>query len=174
MKLGFILTPVMFFSLTALAQEPQNKLYPLPADVESISGILTAAYDVISGEAGAPRQWERDRSLHSANAIISKNVMIDGKPDREVITLDQFYAGFNDRLESGFFEEEINREVRIFGTIAHVWSTYQQRNIKNGPIIGRGINSIQLYFKNDRWWILSWNWDVESEGNKIPASFDSY
>ena len=28
-------------------------------------------------------------------------------------------------LETAFYEKEINREVRIFGNIAHVWSTYE-------------------------------------------------
>nr|WP_297913304.1 hypothetical protein [uncultured Allomuricauda sp.] len=88
--------------------------------------------------------------------------------------MDKFYEGMGDLRESGFFEEEINREVRIFGNMAHVWSTYQVRHHKNGPVVRRGINSIQLHFKDNRWWIVSWGWDGESEENRIPASFDSY
>ena len=32
-----------------------------PADVESIEAIIDALYDVISGETGAPRDWDRMR-----------------------------------------------------------------------------------------------------------------
>ena len=34
-----------------------------PGDVDTIDHILTAIYDVISGPAGAPRDWDRFRSL---------------------------------------------------------------------------------------------------------------
>src|SRR5512141_2678068 len=37
---------------------------PRPEDVGSVDGILNAYYDVISGPAGAPRDWGRDRSLY--------------------------------------------------------------------------------------------------------------
>ncbi|BFP42480.1 hypothetical protein FGF1_33250 [Flavobacteriaceae bacterium GF1] len=164
----------LLFSSVIIAQEAQKKVYSSPDDVGTLSGIIATAYDGISGEAGTSRQLEKMRSLYAPNAIISKNTRIEGKPSREVLTLEEFYSGTGDFRESGFFEEEVNREVRIFGTMAHVWSTFQIRHTKNGPITRRGINSMQLHFKNDRWWILSWSWDAESEENKIPASFDSY
>ena len=34
-----------------------------PADVASVDAIVAALYDVISGPAGAPRDWDRMRSL---------------------------------------------------------------------------------------------------------------
>lgn len=32
-----------------------------------------------------------------------------------------------------------------YGTIAHVFSTYETRETKNGPVTNRGVNSIQLF-----------------------------
>ncbi len=174
MKIDLIWAFLFFSSLTTMAQETQKKVYLSPEDVETLSGIIATAYDGISGEAGTSRQLERMRTLYAPHAIISKNTLIEGKPSREVLTLEEFYSGMGDLRESGFFEEEINREVRIFGTIAHVWSSYRIRNSKNGPILRRGINSIQLQYKDNRWWILSWIWDAERAGNKIPASYDAY
>ena len=43
----------------ALARLPKAK----PEDVKSQDAILKALYDVISGPAGAPRDWQRFRSL---------------------------------------------------------------------------------------------------------------
>jgi hypothetical protein len=40
---------------------------PLAADVESIDGMITAFYDVISGASGEPRQWDRDATLYPPN-----------------------------------------------------------------------------------------------------------
>jgi hypothetical protein len=76
--------------------------------------------------------------------------------------------------ETPFYENEINREVQIFGNIAHVWSTYETRLVKNGPVARRGFNSIQLYFDEKRWWIISWSFDKESEFQKIQATFDRH
>ncbi|WP_422079373.1 hypothetical protein [Ulvibacterium sp.] len=173
MKSDFIAVFFLFYGLVATGQAPK-KVHSSPEDVETLSGIIASAYDGISGEAGTSRQLEKIKALYAPNAIIFKNTSIEGKPSREVLTVAEFYEGMGEVRESGFFEEEINREIRIFGTIAHVWSTYQVRHAKNGPVIRRGINSLQLHFKDNRWWILSWGWDGENEENKIPASFDSY
>src|SRR5438094_7355705 len=35
-----------------------------PEDVATVDGIVRAYYDVITGPAGQPRQWSRDRSLY--------------------------------------------------------------------------------------------------------------
>ena len=172
MKYLSTLTVLLIVVVTVNAQEKQTITYPLQKDVATLSGIITAGYEVVSGEAGSPRQWERDKSLHSPNAILSYIKVVDGKLTRVVLTVEEYQNGFSDDLKTGFFEKEINREIRVFGTIAHAWSTYEYRFTKDGPVIGRGINSIQLYYKDNRWWILSWNWDEESDDNKIPASFD--
>ena len=161
---------LLLSSLTTVAQQT----YPPRKDVTTLSGILSAAYESISGEVGTPRQLERIQSLYAPNGIVSKNSTTDGIYNREVLTINEFHQRFKPVREYNFFEEEINREVRIFGTIATVWSTYQIHKKKDGPVVNRGINSIQLHYKEDRWWILSWAWDVERDENKIPATFDSY
>jgi len=35
----------------------------------------------------------------------------------------------------------------------------------------RAYNSIQLTWDGERWWILSWFFDVERDDNPIPAEF---
>src|ERR1700692_861067 len=39
-------------------------LKPLDKDVATLDGIMAAFYEVISGAAGVPRQWGRDRTLY--------------------------------------------------------------------------------------------------------------
>jgi hypothetical protein len=48
------------------AQQPAD-----PADVESIGAIMTAVYDVISGDAGEARDWDRFHSLFVPGATLS-------------------------------------------------------------------------------------------------------
>ena len=35
----------------------------------------------------------------------------------------------------------------------------------------RGINSIQLLYKDGRWWVVTIFWDNESPENPIPAEY---
>ena len=58
-----------------------------------------------------------------------------------------------------------------FGQIAHVWSTYAASSEPDGEVHSRGINSIQLYYDGERWWIMSWVYDSERPGNPIPPEY---
>ena len=104
------LTVFLLFCLTSNAQDATKKDYPLKADVETLDGIIKAYYDVISGPAGQPRNWERDKSLHHPNALISvtgkdKN----NKPFIIVQSLPEYHKSFG-VPKIGFWEYEIKRE----------------------------------------------------------------
>jgi hypothetical protein len=47
-------------------------------------------------------------------------------------------------FNTAFYESEVNREVRVFGNIAHVWSTYETSLEKDGKVERRGINRIRI------------------------------
>jgi hypothetical protein len=145
--------------------------FPRAEDVETLDGLMKASYEVVSGEKGTPRQWQRDMSLHHPNAVYSFPPRSGEK--QLTLTLEEFH-GETDKLvlADGFFESEIAREVFQYGNMAHVLSSYETRTEKNGPVVARGINSIQLYNDGKRWWIVSWVFDREKEGNKIPAHLD--
>jgi len=40
-----------------------------------------------------------------------------------------------------------------------------------GPVIARGINSLELFWDGQRWWIVANLWDQERAGNPIPGEF---
>ncbi len=71
-------------------------------------------------------------------------------------------------LAKGFFETEVHRRTRRFGSIAHVLSTYESRHAPEGPVVARGVNSVNLFHDGRRWWIASAIWDEERPGNPIP------
>ncbi len=140
-------------------------------DVKSIDAIMKASYEVVSGRKGAKRQWERDNYLHHPEAVYS---YFSKEKDRQVYyTLAEFHKETDDMVfHTDFYESEINREVRVFGNIAQVWSTYETRLEKEGSVERRGINSVQLIYENNRWYIFSWIFSGESENNTIPRTFD--
>jgi hypothetical protein len=161
----------LLVSLTSYAQESNKNDYPRQADVQSIDGIINAYYDVISGPAGQPRDWERDKSLHHVDALVT----VTGKnKNSEPYVMTQSLSDYHKSFgvpKDGFWEYEIKRETQTFGNITHVWSTYETKQEKNGPVTERGINSIQLYFDGIRWWILSWMFDSERTDNQIPKKY---
>lgn len=54
----------------------------LRSDVATIDGIVKAYYDVISGPAGRPRQWARDRTLYIPDV---RFVSVEEKPGGKIV-----------------------------------------------------------------------------------------
>jgi hypothetical protein len=154
------------------AQERQSvAVATIPAraeDVATIDGMIKAFYDVISGPAGQPREWARDRTLYTPDVRFISMDVRDGKPHATIMSHQQFVDRSDQGLvTAGFFEEEIHRVTRKFGNTTHVFSTYVMKD-GNGRKIGRGVNSIQLFWDGDRWWISGVAWDDERPDNPIP------
>lgn len=148
-----------------------------PADVESIDAIIAATYDVISGPAGKQRDWDRERLLFYPGARLMPTATVVGRNDVELSPLILDVEGYIARVEplfakSGFYETEIARRVESFGSIAHVWSTYESRRDPSDPEpLMRGINSIQLFNDGRRWWVLSIYWQHESTQQPLPKQY---
>lgn len=145
-----------------------------PSDVFSLDAILAALYDVISGPAGETRDWDRFRSLFAPGARLIPAAHPQGEPSRAVmLSAEDYVQRAGPQLESGgFFEREIHREVEQFGSIAHVFSTYDSRRAAADPEpFARGINSIQLLDDGTRWWVVNIFWDAERENLTIPPEY---
>jgi hypothetical protein len=139
-----------------------------PDDVKSIDAILLAVYDVISGPAG-DRNWDRFRSLFiPGGRLTSAQKSKDGS--NFVVDVEGYATGAGDYFKThGFFERSINNRVERFGNMAQVFSSYESRNAPNEKPFARGINSVQLFFDGQRWWIVSILWDEETPTTPIPA-----
>jgi hypothetical protein len=94
-----------------------------------------------------------------------------------MFTPEQYRANADAMLANvDFHEVETARELRIFGNIAHAWSTYEARHAPDdAEPERRGINSIQLYRDSDadghdRWRIIHMIWDNQRPGLRIPAA----
>ena len=145
---------------------------PLPADVESIDGIINALYASISGGAGVDRQWDRFRSLMAPGArLIPTGVRRDSTTTFRVMTPEEYITANDAGLKRGFFEKEIARKVDRYGNIVQLFSTYESRRVETETPFARGINSIQLHFDSKRWWIVSIFWEGESPMHPLPAQY---
>ena len=66
-SMGVVVTTLLLLAPTA-SLRAQAAPEADPADVASIDAIIEALYDVISGPTGEPRDWDRMRSLFTADA----------------------------------------------------------------------------------------------------------
>ncbi len=143
-----------------------------PADVGTLSDIIRAYYEVVSGPAGGTPDRERDRTLHIPGALVGiPGRAQDGSTRLMTMTLDEYHDRAGGPRQEGFYEVEIHRVVERFGNVAHVWSTYAASTTPDGEHFTRGINSIQLTWNEGRWWIVSWIFDQERSGNPLPALY---
>jgi hypothetical protein len=167
-SIGLLLLWLFSTSTAAVAQMPPAN----PTDVGTLDGIVTAFYDVINGPAGKPRQWRRDSTLYMPKATFVSMAEKNGKPAPEIMTPEEFRRAVNAELvKNGFFETEIGRRVERFGNVAEVRSVYQMRRAANGPLLGRGVNYLLLYWDGTRWWIANAVWDDERPNSRLPPSW---
>ena len=163
---------LMGLALTLAVAAGNPDAAPRPEDVATIDGMIRAYYEVVSGPAGAPRDWARDRTLYIPNVrFVDVDTDADGKPLPRLMSHAEFAEGAKELEKRGFFEKEIHRLTRRYGPIAHVWSTYESRQTETGPVIGRGINSIELFWDGQRWWIAGAIWTDETKANPIPKEY---
>jgi hypothetical protein len=133
-----------------------------PSDVATLDAILHALYEVLSGPAGQPRDWDRLRSLFLPDARIIPVVSIPGEAARaRLLNIEDFIR----RLEpifttEDFWERETARETKTYGQVAHVLSSYDSLRNPNGVPFDQNANSIQLFNDNSRWWIVSIMWNT--------------
>lgn len=180
MKNAFLIA-ALFLSITAsaIAQTAPAAVPPPkeanPADVASIDSIMKAVYEVISGDAGQTRDWDRFRSLFHKDA----KLIPSGKNPQTGVTGATFFSpeeyikrASPSFAANGFHERELARRVDQFGNIAQVFSTYHAFRKKDDkePFL-RGINSLQLLNDGKRWWVMNIFWLAETPDNPIPAEF---
>ncbi len=176
MMTKFLTIIIGLFIFQNIMAQPTEIKPANPADVASVDAIMKAVYDVISGDPGQKRDWDRFRTLFYKEARLiptSKNpeTKIFGAnpltPEDYIKRVEPIFA------KDGFYEKEIARKTDNYGNIVHAFSTYEARRKKDDekPFL-RGINSFQLLFDGTRWWVISIFWQAETPDNPIPPKYE--
>jgi len=145
-----------------------------PADVATVDGIVAALYDVISGPAGHPRDWNRMRSLFAPEGrLMAVGARPEGVYALRTMTVEDYISRNAKAFATmGFFEREAARSTEAFGQIVHVFSTYESRHAPgDAEPFQRGINSIQLVNDGKRWWIVNVLWRAEDASLRLPERY---
>lgn len=165
------LPAALLLPMVAAAQE-----VPRPEDVASPEAAILAAYASIARAPGEDYDWDRFRSLHLPGALLLPNTeQTDGQP--RVLSVQDFIDWIDGVTtvggegDQGFAEEQVHITLQRYGDIAQAMSTYQKHFWGDDEILGRGINSFNLVFREGRWWIVSIVWDEENGAGPIPADY---
>lgn len=134
------------------------------SDESDIGAVIDEMYAMISGPKG-PRDWSRQEGVfHLEARQMRTGVDAGGKPWIKIMSPQEYAADTTPFFETtDFHETETAREIKVFGNIAQVWSTYKAND-------RRGINAIHLYKGADgRWRIISMIWDNVRPGLDLPG-----
>jgi len=161
-----VLSSFAWVICTSVNSQTPNEKYI--QDVKSIDAIMNAYYEVISGASGDPWQFERDKHIHSPNAVITR-LGENGNADSHTLEAEYIPMGLAPRED--FYEKELKRKTTHYGNMAQVWSAFEIRTDPDLVSNTRGLNSIQLRFENGRWFIDSWTAEMESDTNMLVTDF---
>ena len=163
---------VLCLLLPPVASLAENRL--LDKDVSSQDSIIAALYEAVSEEKKTDSDWDRFRHLFAQDArLMVAAVSSDGVVDLKAWSPEQYVEYFGKALEGhSFYEAEVHRVSESFANIAHVFSTYEIRSSKEDKVVAlRGLSSIQLFYDNKRWWIISVFWQGASSSNPLPERY---
>jgi len=142
--------------------------------MKDLDSIIAEMYDQVCFERGQHPDWGRQAAIFAPGA---RMVRVNDSGVFE-FDMESYRINFEEMIDSGempsFWEGEIWRETRQFDDVAHVLSAYETRRTRNGEILNRGVNSIQLFRRDGRWWISAMIWRREGKNVRLqsaPAGF---
>lgn len=140
--------------------------------VKSIEGITNRMLALISGEIGEERNWDEFRNLFLPTAqMTSTSTSKDGRTRVRVMNLEEFVRNIGPLYaRDGFEEYAIGLDINEFNGIANVFQSYYCKNLI-GTYEERGVNSYQLIYKDDRWWIAHTMFTNETDDDALPDKF---
>lgn len=139
---------------------------------QTIEGTVNGVLDIISGEVGEERDWDAFRNLFTPTAqMIVMNPKAPPHSQIMAMNIEEFIRYIGPMYaKDGFLEIETGITINEFNGIANVFQSYEAKNLK-GTYEEKGINSLQLVYNQDRWWIVSVTWTNEDDKNPIPNKF---
>lgn len=165
----FIFIAISFFlSSNLLAQQ---KMEADATAVKNIDGIVKEVLRIISGEEGKVRDWDAFANLFLPSATFTVHSHDDSVSlPVETVSLQEFITLMDDPYyDRGFLEQGIDIAVNEYNGIAQVFQSYYARDSEGYE--EEGINSYQLVYFNDRWWIANLLWTGDSNGVKVPDKY---
>jgi hypothetical protein len=169
----FLASSVALAILSSAPVSGQEASVPIEAAAQTPAGLIEALYGRVSFGPGPEPDWEMFRDVFLENALIVFSPSRT-RPMRPM-SVDGFIQDWKDFFrdaeleDKGFYETIAGMEVTEFGGLAHAFVIFQPRvGLAEPSRPVRGLDSIELAWDGDRWWIASITTDFEGPGKVIP------
>lgn len=137
---------------------------------ERIDTTIQAVMQCISVQKGEDVNWRRFKNLFLPTARFNFFAL---DKENKMVLYNKSLEEFIESAQYGKFEfneVQLGVEILLFGNIAHAFQAYHFTINKN-ELSQKGINSIQLVFSENRWWIANISWQPETNELKLPENF---
>mgnify|MGYP006274230525 FL=1 len=134
----------------------------------SIKSIVSETHRLISVREGHKSNLTAFKNLFlpEARFMIRNN---DPAFPVESVTLDEMIELLKDDYYASYEEYGSGMVIEEYNGIAHVFESFYGKDSEG--VEARGMNSYQLVYFEDRWWISSVLWTLETEENPIPQKY---
>ena len=92
----------LIFACSSVLGQTKSEKYA--EDVKSVDAIINAYYDIVSGSSNEPWEFERDKYIHSKNAIITR-LDENGKAASHALEAEYMPIGLSPKED--FYEKEV-------------------------------------------------------------------
>jgi hypothetical protein len=165
MFFGFAIAFTFTFSIGANAQQA-----PSCPSSKNLPELVKAIDDAISGPADKERNCFRALFRPSATLtalMVDKNGIL--RPTE--FTVEDWIERVKKRGSTPLYERQVKFSSETYGSIAHLWSTYEIRDTPEGAAKARGINSIQAIYDGEEWRVAEILWQAESPSTPVPEKY---
>lgn len=140
--------------------------------LKHIEDLVKELYLAISFKQSSEINLDRFKKLFKPDT----RLIYFSKNSVEQLKLETFVIRLKEQIDKGniksFYEYELTKTIDEFGKIAHVFSTYEAKESPESiKVLQKGINSIQMIFDKERWWITSLMWFNEDSKYEIPEKY---
>ena len=158
-------------SAALLAQAPQADAAPAACPSQAtLDELIKAIDDAVSGPANKDRACFRALFVPDAR-LAPLGKLPDGSEAPHILTVDGWIDAVRKRGSAVFYERQVKVSTERYGSLAHLWSTYEVRPTPDGKPEVRGINSIQAVFDGQRWRVISILWQAETPAEPVPEKY---
>ena len=159
--------------LQPICIQAQDRPVPIEEAARSPEGLIRGLYDMVSFGPGPEPDWTMFRQVFLTDALLI--VAPSRTRSMRQMDVDGFIQDWKDFFrdagltEKGFTETIATLDLTQFGGMAHAFVIFEPRiggTEQARPI--RGLDSIELAWDGERWWVASITTDFEGPGKTIP------
>ncbi|MDO6758960.1 hypothetical protein Q4566_02010 [Tamlana sp. 2_MG-2023] len=140
----------------------------------TLDSTIKTYYKVVSAKKDTVRNWKQFKHLFKKDAkLIPSGKDKMGVYHVSYLSPDDYKKKSGDWFKAnGFIQKEVHRKTEIFGNMAQVFSTFEAyHDLSDEEPFLRGINSFQLLYDEERWWIINIFWTHETYRHLIPKDY---